>query len=310
MSDAPAATPVESPKPGVVGDSDDHAARHRTLVLLAVPALLAGALAGAPSLETQLFLLAPLVAILGVPHGALDWHIAARVWALRSPSAHLGFAALYLGLAGATLVLWLAAPTVGLASFLAYSAVHFADDWRGELPFAQRLAVGAGIVVLPTSAHAGEVAAIFGTLADPEGGAAIAAALDWIGLPLSVALIGIASAAARLAPRLALEIALLALAAWVAPPLVFFVVYFCFVHSPRHFLNTTRALGLELASGIKAAAPLTAVGLLGASAAAGAIWFSGLPQDVVILRTVFIGLAVLTVPHMLLVDHFRSRQNK
>ncbi len=287
--------------------SVDLTGRHRAGLLLALPILLAATLMSQPSLETQLLFLAPLVALLGVPHGALDWDIAARIWPLRGVWSHLKFAGLYLGLAGVTLVLWLVVPVVALAVFLAYSAVHFADDWREELPLAYRLAAGAGIIVLPIAAHPDDVAMIFGMLAEPAGGAMIAEFLEFVGAPL-VAVIAVGALSASVtAPRLALEIGFIAVSAWLGPPLIFFVLYFCCLHSPRHFLNTTRALGLGLFAGIKAAALLTAVTVAAAAMAGLAVWQIGLPTDATIVRTVFIGLAVLTVPHMILLDRFWAR---
>ena len=54
-----------------------------------------------PDLATQLLLLAPLVAILGLPHGALDLPMAEMLWPLDGWRGKLTFVTLYLGLSRA-----------------------------------------------------------------------------------------------------------------------------------------------------------------------------------------------------------------
>ncbi|MFN4129010.1 MAG: Brp/Blh family beta-carotene 15,15'-monooxygenase, partial [Paracoccaceae bacterium] len=57
-----------------------------------------------PDLILQLLLLAPLVAILGLPHGALDLPIAEAVWPLDGLRGKLRFVVIYLGLAACVIV--------------------------------------------------------------------------------------------------------------------------------------------------------------------------------------------------------------
>ena len=87
-----------------------------------------------PDLAMQALILAPLVAVLGLPHGALDLPIAEALWPLTGWRRKLGFTAAYLGLAGAVIAVWLLAPAASLALFLGYAALHFSGDWARAWP--------------------------------------------------------------------------------------------------------------------------------------------------------------------------------
>lgn len=285
-------------------------ARHRRIVLVALPAVVAALALAEPPRAWQLAALAPLVALLGVPHGALDHRLAGLLWPLGTPRQHLAFLAGYLGSAAAVLVLWIAAPAAALALFLGYSALHFSDDWRGELPFAGRALAGLAIVAAPAAAHGPEVAAIFSGLAPPGGAAAVASALGRAGEAALPALALLVAIETRRRPALALELASIAAAALLLPPLAYFAVYFCGVHSPRHLLSASAALGLGPARGALAALPITLVTLAGAAVAAAVLSARGAAADAVTLKAVFIGLAALTVPHMILVDRVWQRTGR
>lgn len=277
-------------------------ALHRRGVLIAMPPAVAALALLDPAPAWQLALLTPLVAVLGIPHGALDHRLAAAFWPLDRPRAHLAFLAVYTALAAAVLGLWMLVPGAALALFLIYSGLHFADDWRGDLGPAARTLAGLSVVAGPAVRHEAEVAAIFAHLAPMPAAGQVAGALSlagWVLLPLLAA---VAVRAGWWRPRLALELATIALAGLVLSPLVYFVLYFCGVHSPRHFLTASGALGLRPGAALAAALPITALTLCGAGLGALALLASGLSAQTVTLKAVFVGLAALTVPHMVIVD--------
>jgi Brp/Blh family beta-carotene 15,15'-monooxygenase len=256
-----------------------------------------------PALPTQVLMLAPLVAILGLPHGALDLPIAEALWPLDSRARQGMFAALYLGLAAGVVGVWLLLPAVALMAFLAYAMLHFSDDWAEEHP-TLRWSGGLATVGAPALLHHGEVTAIFGALA--PGGAAMAAdAAALAGLAALAMLAACLVVSPRARGAAALELAVLWVAAAALPPLMYFAVYFCGLHSVRHFTATMRAvphgrraLGVAVVlSGVVTLAGVLAMrdGLTGPLAAT-------TDQGI---RVIFIGLAALTVPHMILVDRFR-----
>jgi Brp/Blh family beta-carotene 15,15'-monooxygenase len=256
-----------------------------------------------PSLPAQVLMLAPLVAVLGLPHGALDLPIAEALWPLES-WARLGmFATLYLGLAGTIVAVWLLLPGFALLTFLAYSMLHFSDDWDQDLP-ALRWSGGLATVGAPALVHHAQVEAIFAMLA--QGGAALAA--DAAALAGAVGL-GMLAVSVLISPRArgaaALEQSVLWATATALPPLMYFAVYFCALHSVRHFTatmravpNGPRALGVALVLSLI----VTLVALLATRQGMPATLAETTEQSI---RVIFIGLAALTVPHMILVDRFR-----
>ena len=258
-------------------------------------------------LTLQILLLAPLVAILGLPHGALDLPIAEALWPLDGWRGKLRFACCYLGLAAAVICLWLVAPGLALAAFLAYSALHFADDWQGA-PEPLRWTGGLTTVGAPALCHQAQVADLFGYLAPPAAAGLAAGTLAAAGAASLLALVGALVLARHCRGRAALEQLLLWAAALVLAPLVYFLVYFCALHAIRHFTSAVQSIERPRQA-IIAAAGLSALVVALSALAAFHVQAGGIVAvDEAIFQVVFIGLAALTVPHMILVDRFHCRQ--
>ncbi len=255
----------------------------------------------------QLWLLAPLVAVLGIPHGALDLRIAQQMWPLNGPQGLVFFATVYLGMAASVLGFWLVVPGAALSAFLCYSALHFAGDWRNTLPLFSRLVLGALVVALPAIFWNGDVALIFTALVPVDMARAIAHALQWIGMAASLAIVYILVENIDNDRDLLFDIGGLVLLSFLAPPIMYFIVYFCFLHSIRHFLDAGQQLRLDFMRSLFAATPLTLVTWALAGIAAFALIRSDVGVDETIVKLVFVGLASLAVPHMLLVERFWVR---
>ena len=178
-----------------------------------------------PSPMVQVVVLAVLVGVLGLPHGALDPLIARRAGLWRRPLGFVGFNLGYLALVGAVVAVWFAAPGPSLVFFLVISGVHFGADWNAGCSLWLRIPPGLALLTLPAWVHHGEVAAIYRSLAGSDG-VVIATVQSALGpAALSVMLLG-AVVAVRSRPHQALELVLAAALAALAPPLVFFVIYF------------------------------------------------------------------------------------
>jgi len=245
----------------------------------------------------QIVLLAVGVALFGLPHGALDPWIARRAGL---PLGRVEFTLVYLALALAVTALWWWQPVIMLALFLLISAWHFSDDWQAELPSWPRRGIGLALLSLPAWSHPEIVRSLFGFLAGP-GGEQLAAgitAAGWLAVPVLAGAASWLLVAAR--PRSAIELLALLLLGWLATPLVYFVLYFCLLHSPRHLLaECGRTPRVKRPALFKVALVFTVATL--ALAVPVVIWLiqSGNVEQVLV-RTVFIGLAALTVPHMAL----------
>ncbi len=253
--------------------------------------------------RTEIVLLSALITVLGVPHGALDPVLARRLFRVRSLKDWLGFVLGYCALAALAVVAWQTEPLLFLIAFLLISIAHFSGDPPEGTTWLSRVLYGGAAVVLPALLHAGEVTRLFSFLAGSEAAARIVPLLHALGWPW---LAGLAAAALHRAGAdglASLELASVGILAFAAPPLLAFTVFFCGMHSARHILRTF-ASGRSASRLLLAASLAPMVGVLIIAAAA---WHSlrGLPLDARIIQIVFVGLAALTLPHIVLVDRVR-----
>ncbi len=274
------------------------AERNDGQIFLALTALLL-ALSGLgwePGQTAILLVLACGVAVLGLPHGSLDLLVARRLMRTNALTATLIFALIYLSVAAVYGLVWWWSASIGLTSFLLISAVHFGSDWQDRTSSIMRFAYGLSVVTLPALRHGSEVAAIYAILG---AGAAVSAQLVAVSqvaaiLALLTALAGSAFGSRR---RDLAEFAGIAAAALLLPPLMYFGLYFCWLHSPRHLLRTARDLHLRTPTAI---IRNVSVATLAPLAAAFLIFERrhSVPVTTELTRLTFIGLAALTVPHM------------
>lgn len=287
---------------------------HRLAWLLLVSLLIVGW----PWLETlstatRAALLAALVAVFGLPHGAMDPLVAraAGLWHdARQLAVHL---AAYIGLASAVIFMWWLLPVTSLTAFLFMSAWHFGDDWP-RLPgnrsthVIERLLAGLGVVGAPILFHPDRAAELFALLTLHSDTSQAIALLVMLWRVMAVAgIAGLAWLALIQGPRrpaaMLEPVMLIVAAAWL-PPLVYFAIYFCFLHSPRHLINVARDPRVHLspaAGGVIVGLTLLTV-MIGLTAFF--ILGDSQPAETRVLQVVFVSLAALTVPHMLLVERF------
>ncbi|MFT5067030.1 MAG: Brp/Blh family beta-carotene 15,15'-monooxygenase [Reinekea sp.] len=259
-----------------------------------------------PDLQMQLLMLVPAVVVLGLPHGALDLSIAQILWPLEGWRGMARFVCLYIGLALLVIGIWIVFPGPALIIFLIYSGFHFSGDWD-DAGIALRCTGGFATIGAPALFHQEDVAAIFSYLA-PDSAATLAAMLLATSGGITLFLFAIINIwHPKLRSKVALEQAIIWVAAAFLAPLVYFVVYFCMLHSVRHFTDALACLDDRL-SALRVAGLLSAitvfVGLLSffLQQKSGTYIF-----EQSILQIIFIGLAALTVPHMLLVDRFQKQ---
>lgn len=254
----------------------------------------------------------PLVAgaamlLLGVPHGAFDVALAHRRWEIGTPRTLTAFLALYVGLAAAFAAVWFLLPQLALPVFIAMSGAHFAGDWRRDVPVLPRTVAGLALITAPALLHREPVVEIFAWLVPADVAVTTAEVMAAAAIPLlqAAALIVLVTAWSR--PAAALEMAAVLLLAVFAAPLVFFVTYWCGLHSLRHVLAVQTELQPRslpaLARLSLPYAPITIVGVT-----IGALLWPHLEPGQAMLAVLFVSLAALTVPHMLLVDQFAPKR--
>ena len=256
------------------------------------------------SQQAVVLVLALAVAVTGLPHGALDPWVAWRIGLWRGRWGFVAFNVAYVGLAALVVMAWQLAPGLSLVVFLAISAWHFAGDWRQDLPGWARAVAGLALLALPAWRWPGDVDASFALLAGADG-SVIASWLRVASPWLAAGVAAVALLAQRRSRATAIELAAVAALAVLLPPLVYFVVYFCALHSLRHLRIAVGEADPSSRGTIAGVALLyTVLTLVLAAlvwpwlAAAGTLVHTA---DAELLKLVFIGLAALTLPHMLVV---------
>jgi len=259
---------------------------------------------GSFSDQSGLIILATMILLLGVPHGALDTIFAYKLYDLRKPLDWIVFTLVYLLLAALVVAIWRLAPMVFLIFFLLISIAHFSGDPEKGTPLPTRILYGGSILILPALLHSGEVGRLFGFLVGAPPACLLMpwiSLLAWIWLPCSVlAVIALAWSDSLTA----LDIGSVILLAVVAPPLLAFTLFFCGMHSARHILRTIDYSGTFSRPLLVLSALLPMIGVLVIAVVA---WefLKGKSVDERIVQVVFVGLAALTVPHMALVERVR-----
>ncbi len=244
-----------------------------------------------------------LIVLLGVPHGALD-PVYAQAWpGIQGRAAWVFFVWSYLLLATWVIAVWWRAPTLFLWGFLTISVLHFSGDLTTGTPAWTRFFYGGAVIVLPAALHADELTRLFALLTNPESAAWVVPTLQFMAWPWSAALLVAVVLNAHRDTVVALEVLAVSVLTLTAPPLIGFTVFFCAMHSPRHMLRTQVFAGMTL----PALAAVALWPMLGVLLMAAGAWY-GLPDsslDARMVQFIFVALAALTVPHMLLVERVR-----
>ena len=252
------------------------------------------------------------ILLLGVPHGGLDGAVARRIGWPSGLMPWLGFHLAYIALATLVGVVWWLFPLSSLVIFLLISALHFgasdiADIGSDWLPW---LTHGGLVCIVIPSLQATSVEPIFAVLAGVTNADLIMTGISTLFMPWAFCFIGYCGFTyfkpQYRKPLISLMI-LVGLAS-ILPPLVSFALYFCLWHSRGHMLRLWCSLApLERSRSLREAASYTLLAWISLS-----IIFYLLEGTATasLVQITFIGLAALTLPHMLLVDFADSRKNK
>ncbi|WP_440928577.1 Brp/Blh family beta-carotene 15,15'-dioxygenase [Candidatus Pelagibacter sp.] len=269
-----------------------------------------------------------LILIIGVSHGSLDHIKGKKLLRLFNIKSTYIFYISYLLIAAIVILTWIILPSITLIVFLMIASYHFGKEDTQFLIndrsyFTQILYFFKGflIILAPLYFHFQETIAIFKLLLiDNE---AFYSSLNFIETN-SVIQIGIfCSTLSSIFLFLKnfeikkfvvfLDYFSILILNYYLSPLIAFTVYFCFLHSIRHSISL--AIDLDpnsLVSGfrlfIKKALPLT---ILTAIFSFIALYLleNSYNLDSAILKIIFIGLASLTFPHILL-EYFLEKNEK
>lgn len=262
------------------------------------------------------------ILLIGVPHGGLDGAVARRVgW----PSGMLPwvlFHIIYLLLAASVAGLWWLYPLPSLIFFLGISALHFgSSDIRHVSSPSSRdawlpLIAHGGLVVIGIPVlQSADVEPLFAVLVGAENSLWLLNQIDQLRLPWAASLFAylIYSIYQPRWRQSLLSLAVLIVLAYLLPPLVSFALYFCLWHSRSHMQRIWRSIAPDQRR--RSASEAVAYSLLAYAAAGIYLVFqtNSAPASVTaitpaLLQLTFIGLAALTVPHMVLVDFIHGQQ--
>jgi len=261
---------------------------------------------GLPRLDVQvqLAVLSPVIFLLGVPHGALDTVFARQLTGIQSAAGWSLFTIAYLAVAAFVVAVWWFAPGVFLATFLLISALHFSGDPEGATPASFRLLYGGAVVFCPLALHAVEVTELFAYLAGVSAAQAIVATLQWAAWPWVAAICIAALVGAKRDLARSIELVSMTALLIFTPPLIGFTIFFCCMHSARHILRTRDYCQ---AGTLAHLARIAAWPMLVTGACVAVAWWltDGKPLDMRFVQLLFVGLAALTVPHMMVVERVR-----
>jgi beta-carotene 15,15'-dioxygenase len=278
--------------------------RARTSIVVALIAVTA-TLAGWHPTGGIAVAIAGVAAVVGMPHGAYD-----AIIGLRS-TRRTSFFARYVALIFATIGVWFVQPHLSLVAFLMASWFHFATGDTRHVDGPRIISVahgmaGAGFVIgFPLAARSQQAASMLEPLTFGRSG------LTPNGVVLIGLLIVIPSVLAALVSigwhvvvgRASVAIDLIAIITVVllVDPLVSFAIYFAFWHSPRH-LATLRVRREDHA--LLAGASLVPI------AAGVGLWLTFEPSVALATQVVFIGLAALTTPHLVVTEMSRRASQR
>ena len=255
-------------------------------------------------MEIVLYLSLAAIMLLGVPHGAFDPIIADRLGWLSSSSRLVMFYLGYLMITVFVFLIWPVFPMVSLFCFLLVSVYHFSQDFKVRSVLG-RLSYGTLILTMPVVLHSLTVEELFDYLLfDQSSKPLIVMMMFAFAISVVVLLFSFKS----YSKKQLIELTAIVLIGLLLDPLVYFALFFCLLHSPRHIKHEWNLLpshkqkmSLVIGAGVIFATYILAV------IAANHLNLS-LSDVSGFFTIVFIGLAALTYPHMFLVEIARYKR--
>ena len=297
--------------------------RHQAVVLIiAGLALIVGFILPPLSIEQQFWVALVPIGVFGLSHGGADPVILKKLTATSPGSVLLALCAYLLASLSFVALIWML-PVVALLVFLGLSVWHFGYTDEAFLSSTKnpllRWLSGSVPLLGPMLGHPQQTSELFAWLIKAEA-PAVMDVLVWVVPPLSVLwLLGFGfltlGYAQRPGIRVLAELLLVAAALIVLPPLLGFALYFCAIHSVRHFLSIAEHRLLSKPKRPGAAFPVRKIlpATLAAIAMAFAAWAAivllqpTLNLLVEAVRVMFWALAALTLPHAIIVRVWWNR---
>ncbi len=253
-------------------------------------------------LEQVFYPLVFIVLLIGISHGSLDDLLARQAGLLKGRADLALFYVGYILLAITVVAVWIYFPTISLIIFLLISAQHFSQDHNESI---YELRFGLIILAVPAWFHPNATSEILSLLL-----LGLPADLFVLGLKLvgAISIILCLGSVSQINNKGLLELLIIVTLGYFLKPLFYFAVYFTFFHSVHHFhwafSKLTTASRSEILTRILFNTLLAFVLLF--------IYYStigGGSFENRVTQTIFIGLAALTVPHMISLYLIKRKQD-
>ena len=250
-----------------------------------------------------------LIFFIGLPHGSFDGAVASLV-GFNNRKQFLQFLIYYLALFFIVIVFWLYFPIVALFIFIIMTIAHFGlCDWTNfrikKYKFSVSFTYGMTIIFGIIFFNENQSFLIFEYLTNDK----IYLIQKYFYIPYFLTLISIIyfiyiSIFEKKLRKGVIEISFLLFIFYFFDPLLSFAIYFCFFHTYKHLKHLIKNIYLNLKNKkfvIYSTLIFTVVSWVGGL---GIVYYliQNLSLYESILKVIFIGLAALTLPHMLLVD--------
>ena len=234
----------------------------------------------------------------GLPHGALDTLLAKQNNLYNNFYSFVIFNLLYLLSILLFFFLWFLIPTITLSIFLLISIFHFSEDWRSDLNFFQRLALAMSVISLTIFFQAEDVKSIFLLLTNSKSVDIIMLFFKYTNyfLIFIILYIFFSNFSKKF---LLLNIITILITSFTLNPLLYFLCYFCFFHSIKNYRDTNNLLSLATKN-IKNKVLIINLFLTLLLSAVIFNFYLNNSTETKLIQITFIGLASLTVPHMIL----------
>ena len=251
-----------------------------------------------------------LIIFLGIPHGALDGAISFTFNNLQKNYYQFLFILGYILLALIVIILWIWLPIISLIFFLFFSLFHFGSgdlDWSKDKFNLLNSYFNGGVIIFGlTFLNQDKVSVLFKIISEND------LNMVWNTLYFGI-FFWLCSIVILLLYRTNLffrkkKIMLLVFILTIIilfPPLPAFAIYFCFIHSFNHFKRVLPILKKNIK--IRKVFFLMALFSIISWLVGALILFFILESNYIsipLIKITFIGLAALTVPHMILIDGF------
>ncbi len=254
-----------------------------------------------------------LILILGISHGALDNIKGKKLFKLFGYKSTVSFYLVYISISLLIIILWLLFPNIVLFLFLIVAAYHFGKEdtvfyFKKKFLISEFLFFlkGSSVIIAPLLLQRSATNEIFKILnfkvfESPVFSNAFLIILLCLSFLSSLYISNKKSI--NLRGIMIMDFLSLVILNFFLTPVLAFTIYFCFLHSIRHSITLIFELDKSFKSGLKKfisrAIPLTfATGVIFLLA----IYFLNnfYKLDEAIYKVIFIGLASLTFPHILL----------